>query len=115
MTVKTNEMIHDEINEVKKEFANVEQIIGRVACEGGRHHLVYRELRSFTWFVGMMIFSKVAELSDDFDKSFKKEYDNFCLTGDSDAEDLFEWACLYWIYNKKWEETDEYKELEEMI
>ena len=101
---------------MKNRFNNVEQIIGQLASESGRNHLVHRELRSFTWFVGMMIFSRVSELADDFDKQFKKEYDNFRLGKNTDnADDLFKWACLYWIYNKEWEKTDEYKEVCEII
>jgi len=116
MTGKTTEMIDEEIQKVMNQFECVEDIIGRLADEGGRNYLVHRELRSFTWFVTYMIFAKEEELSDEFDLKFKKEYGNFCLNSDGDsAYDLYKWACLYWIYNKKWEETDEYKELEEMV
>ena len=115
MTIKTTEEIDKEIEEVQNRFENVEEIIGQLAMEGGRHRLVHRELRSFTWFVGMMIFSKASELKDEFDSNFKKTYDNFRLGDGSDAEDLFKWACLYYIYNKKWEETDEYKEISDIL
>ena len=115
MTVKTTEEIDKEIEEVKNQFNNVEEIIWQLANEGGRHRLVHRELRSFTWFVGMMIFSKISELNDEFDSNFKKTYDNFRLGDGSDADDLFKWACLYWIYNKEWEKTEEYKEISEII
>ena len=116
MTEKTTEMIDEEIAEVMNEFECVEEIIGRLADEGGRKYLVHRELRSFAWFVGFMIFAKEEEISDYFNLKFKKEYDNFRTSSEGDsAYDLFKWACLYWIYNKEWEKTDEYKELEEMI
>lgn len=115
MTIKTTEEINKEIGEVQNRFNNVEEIIGQLAMEGGRHRLVHRELRSFTWFVGMMIFSKISELNDEFDANFKKTYDAFKLGEGSDADDLFKWACLYWIYNKEWEKTDEYKKISEII
>lgn len=116
MSKKTTEMIDEEIQKVMNEFECVEDIIGRLADEGGRHYLVHRELRSFAWFVSFMIFTKEEEISDEFDLKFKKEYGNFCLGSDGDsAYDLYKWACLYWIYNKEWEKTDEYKELEEMV
>lgn len=116
MEVKTTEMIDKEIEEVEKQFNSVEEIIGRLACETGRHRLVHRELRTFTWFVGFMIFSKTEPSNDDYDCKFKKAYDNFRLGDDTtDAEDLFKWACLYWIYNQNWFETDEYKKLCEVI
>lgn len=103
MTEKTTEEIDKEIEEVKNRFNSVEEIIGQLASESGRNHLVHRELRTFTWFVGMMIFSKISEISDEFDSNFKKTYDNFRLGEGSNADDLFKWACLYWIYNKEWE------------
>ena len=31
------------------------------------------------------------------------------------AYDVYKWACLYWIYNKELEKTDEYKQLEDII
>ena len=115
MTVKTTDEIDKEIEKVQNQFDNVEEIIGQIAMEMGRHRLVHRELRTFTWFVGMMIFSKISELNDEFDSNFKKTYDAFRLGEGSDADDLFKWACLYWIYNKEWEKTDEYKEISEII
>ena len=116
MTEKTTEEIDKEIEEVKNRFNSVEEVIGQLASESGRNHLVHRELRSFTWFVGMMIFSKISEeLDDEFVSNFKKTYDNFRLGEGSNADDLFKWACLYWIYNKEWEKTDEYKEVSEII
>lgn len=115
MTEKTTEMIDKEIEKVMNKFESVEDIIGRIADENGRHGLVHRELRTFTWFVAFMIFSKV-ESEDDYDMKFKREYDNFRLGNDvSSADDLFKWACLYRIYNEKWYETDEYKHLCEII
>lgn len=116
MTEKTTEMIDKEITEVMNQFECVEDIIGRIAIKNGRHGLVHRELRTFTWFVGYMIFGRESdEVEDDFDTKFKKEYDNFRLGDNGDAYNLYKWACLYWIYDKKWEETDEYKELSEII
>lgn len=115
MTVKTTDEIDKEIEEVKNRFNNVEEIIGQLASEGGRNHLVHRELRSFTGFVGMMIFSKHSEINDEFDSNFKKTYDAFKLGEGSNADDLLKWACLYYIYNKEWEKTDEYKEISEII
>lgn len=113
--IKTTEMIDEEIAEVMNKFDSVEEIIGRLADEGGRKYLVHRELRSFTWFVAYMIWGKLDELKG-YDLEFKKEYDNFRTSNEGDsAYDLFKWACLYWIYNKRWQQTDEYKELEEII
>lgn len=114
MTEKTTEMIDKEIAEVMNQFESVEDIIGELANLKNRTYLVHRELRSFTWFVALMIWGKCSD--DEFDLNFKKEYDNFCTSSDGDsAYDLFKWACLYWIYNKRWQQTDEYKELEEII
>lgn len=112
--VKSTEIIDKEIENVKKQFDNVESIIGELACETGRHRLVHRELRTFTWFVGFMIFSRAEEGASDYDLKFKKEYVNFRLGEGSDAEDLYKWACLYWIYCNNWFESEEYKKLEEM-
>lgn len=112
MTVKTTEMINIEINEVKKEYNNVESIIGELACKNNRHRLVHRELRTFDWFVSFMIFSRAEEGATDYDMQFKQEYDNFTLNNDLDAEDLLDWACLYWIYCNNWFESEEYKKLE---
>ena len=105
MTKKTTEMIDKEIQEVMNEFECVEEIIGRLADENGRQYLVHRELRDFTSFIAYMIWGKLEKL-EGYDLEFKKEYDNFRTSdvGDS-AYDLYKWACLYWIYNKKWEET----------
>ena len=116
MIVKTTEQINEEIEEVKKQFNSVEEIIGRLACEMGRHRLVHRELRTFTWFVGFMIFSRTEPNNEDYDCKFKKAYNNFKLDDDcSDADDLFKWACLYWIYNECWQQTDEYKKVCDVI
>ena len=115
MIVKSTETIDKEIEIVKKQFGNVESIIGELACKTGRHRLVHRELRTFTWFVGFMIFSRAEEGATNYDLGFKKEYDNFRLGDDtSDADDLLKWACLYWIYCNNWFESEEYKKLEEM-
>ena len=112
MTDKTIEMIDKEIKKVMNMFDSVEDIIGRIADENGRARLVHRELQTFTWFVSFMIFSKVETINDEFDFKFKKEYSNFRLDDDcTSADDLFKWACLYYIYNEKWYETDEYKKL----
>ena len=113
--IKTTEMIDDEIDTVKCMFGSVEEIIGELADENGRKYLVHRELRTFSWFVGYMIFAKWEEL-DGYELEFKKEYDSFRTSNEGDsAEDLFDWACLYWIYNEKWKQTDEYKKLEESV
>ena len=115
MTEKTTEMIDEEILMVMNKFECVEDIIGRLADENCRKYLVHRELRSFTYFIAYMIWGKLDEL-EGYDLEFKKEYNNFHTSDDGDsAYDLYKWACLYWIYNKKWEKTDEYKELEEMV
>ena len=105
MTKKTTEMIDKEIQEVMNEFECVEEIIGRLADENGRQYLVHRELRDFTSFIAYMIWGKLEKL-EGYDLEFKKEYNDFRTSdvGDS-AYDLYKWACLYWIYNKKWEET----------
>lgn len=116
MTVKTTEEIDKEIQQVMNKFDNVEDIIGQLAAESGRNKLVHRELRTFTGFVGFMIFSKAEENAEDFDLKFKKTYDNFKLGKEVDnAYDLYKWACLYYIYNKEFEKTDESKELSEII
>ena len=116
MSAKTTEQIDKEIQEVMNKFENVECIIGQLAGENGRNRLVHRELRDFAWFVSFMIFSKAEKGADDFDVKFKREYDNFRLGEDRDnAYDLYKWACLYWIYNKELEKTDEYKQLEGII
>ena len=116
MRVKTTEEIDKEIQQVMNQFDNVEEIIGQLAAESGRNRLVHRELRTFTWFVGFMIFSRAEETIDDFDLRFKKTYNNFRLGDEIDnAYDLYKWACLYYIYNKEFEKTDEYNELCEII
>ena len=116
MTVKTTEEIDKEIQQVMNQFDNVEDIIGQLAAESGRNRLVHRELRTFTWFVHFIIFSKAEENAEDFDLKFKRTYDNFRLGDDIDnAYDLYKWACLYYIYNKEFEKTDEYKKLSEII
>ena len=114
--IKTTEEIDKEIEQVKEQFDSVEEIIGELAAENGRHRLVHRELRTFTWFVAFMIFSRAEEDGYESDLKFKQEYGNFRLGNESsDAEDLFKWACLYWIYNKEFEKTDEYNELMEEL
>lgn len=116
MSAKTTEQIDKEIQDVMNKFENVECIIGQLAGENGRNRLVHRELRDFTWFVFFMIFSNVEKDADDFGIRFKRKYDNFRLGDDTDnAYDLYKWACLYWIYNKEWEKTYEYKRLEEIL
>ena len=102
--IKTTEEIDKEIEQVKEQFDSVEEIIGELAAENGRCRLVHRELRTFTWFVAFMIFSRAEEDGYESDFKFKQEYDNFRLGNESsDAEDLFKWACLYYIYNQWFE------------
>lgn len=112
MTEKTTEMIDKEIEKVTVKFDCVEDIIGRLALETGRKYLVHRELRTFNWFVNFMIFGARKEKAvDDFDLKFKNEYDNFRLNNTNTSDDLYKWACLYYIYCKTWQETDEYKRI----
>ena len=110
MNVKSRSEINNEISEVKKHYENVEEIIGYLADNGGRAHLVHRELRDFTAFVSMILFAKPEQMSN-HDIRFKREYSNFSVNsvyGDT-AEDLYNWACLYYIYYK-WYEDLEYDE-----
>ena len=101
MTEKTTETINKEIEQIQKEFNNVEEILGYTADKNGRKHLIHRELRTFSWFVNFMIFSKEG---DEFDNRFKREYNNFQLDKNvTSKEELFKWACLYYIYDKQWD------------
>ena len=68
---------------------SVEEIIGEIADENGRHRLVHRELRTFTWFVSFMIFSKI-ESEDDYDMKSER-------TGYSIAEIRANIQKLTWI------------------
>ena len=108
MTELTKEEIDNEIKDVMNRFDSVESIIGKLADENGRAGVVHRELRDFTNFVGMMIFARPEQMSN-YDNQFKNLYTNFYTSDDFDSEyDLYKWACLYWIYNKWWEENAEY-------
>lgn len=99
MTEKTTEMIDKEIEKVTVKFDCVEDIIGRLALENGRKYFVHRELRTFNWFVNFMIFgARIKQAVDDFDLKFKNEYDNFRLNNTNTSDDLYKWACLYYIY-----------------
>lgn len=111
MKVKSREEINKEIAEVKKDYGSVEEIIGDIADQGGRAHLVHRELRDFTYFVSMILFAKAEQMSN-YDIRFKREYSNFSVNsvyGDT-SEDLYNWACLYYIYLKWYENLDEEEE-----
>lgn len=104
--VLSKEEIDNKLQDVP--FESVEEILGELACEGGRHCLVHRELRSFTFFVGWFIWGKEEEYVDKWcpwNWDFKKEYgENFYAYTEAmdDAEGLYRWACLYWIHENEY-------------
>lgn len=104
----SSEEIDTEIKKVMTQFNSVESIIGKLADENGRTGVVHRELRDFNGFVHMMIFARPEQMSN-YDNQFKNLYNNFHTSDDFDSTyDLHKWACLYWIYNKWWEENADY-------
>lgn len=113
MVTLTKEEIDQQIKEVP--FNSVEEIIGELAKDAGRHGLVHRELRSFSAFIVYMIWAEKEDYEDKycpFSFEFKESYVNFYPYGErtlDDDEALYRWACLYYIHETEyadWSDDD---------
>lgn len=96
MKKKTKERIQEEIEIVKRNFDNTEEVLKEI-CILTEHTTVIFHLKEFSMFVDFIKWGKYGkEFSDD---GFQKQYGQYGESENDLAEDsLFNWACLYYIY-----------------